>query len=96
MSCSCSGEMVAPQLFKPPLQRRLMAGLDIQEFQPHSYAWLDDSNDCQSVNHLLFQPQSQSHPAACRQGLAGAHKASTHRKIGGHTLRSGAGFEVQI
>ena len=92
---SFSAWLLAAELLNPTKQCLIEGRLHVQKFDAHAYTWLENANDRQSFDDLIFACQRGSDPASHFESLTGADKGAGDGKIGGDPAGSHAAFEIQ-
>jgi hypothetical protein len=100
MGSGCCGRRAAEsaglaEVFDPANENPVIGRLDIEEFHAHTDTRLNDTDDPEGFDDLLFVAKSDAHSGLERQVFAGADETASHRDIGGDTDGASAGFEVE-
>ena len=74
------GELLATELVDPAEKDLVGGWFHVQEFDAHSDAGLNDANDRESVDDLIFAGHPEANAATLVEGLAGADESAADRK----------------
>lgn len=85
----------AAKLIEPARQRLMIRTVEVDEFDAHADARLDDANDSQGLYCLLLAPEGDSDSGADRQRAAGANKTTAHKQVGSDALGARTGLKVE-
>jgi hypothetical protein len=79
---------------EPGAQHFAVGRFQVEEFNAHADAWLDDADGDESFENLALADKFQAGPGIHGKRLAGANETSTEGNVGGDAFDLFAGFEV--
>jgi hypothetical protein len=82
-------------VFDPANENPVIGRLDIEEFHAHTDTRLNNTDDPEGFDGLLFVAEGDAHAGFHRQGFASADETASHRDISGDTDGASAGFKVK-
>jgi hypothetical protein len=72
-----------------------MGSGDVEEFDAHADTGLDDADDGEGFDGLVFSFQSDANPGVQKERTAGADEAAAQREVGSDAVGAGAGLEIE-
>src|SRR5438046_9331613 len=90
-----SGSARLAELFDPAAQHSVVRLLEIEKFDAHADARLNDAYHTEPVELLIFPRQRDAYTRVGRQRVAGADNNSAHGQSRSHAFAPAPGFQVQ-
>lgn len=89
------GTLLAAELLNPTEEDLIEGGFHVEKFDAHADARLENPNNSQCFDNLIFARQSRANAGAHPERLAGTNKRSGDGEVGGYSAGGRAGFKIE-